>query len=133
MRKALIAFATLAIAFLLIDTIWLGLVAASFYKATIGHLLAEKPDFVAAGFFYLIYLAGTVHFVVLPAARDGGAPKALVQGALFGFVAYATYDLTNMATMRDWPLSVTLADLAWGAFITGLTSLISTLAVRRFG
>ena len=133
MRKALIAFAVLAIAFLAIDTIWLGFIAVDFYKATIGHLLAPKPDFVAAAFFYVIYLGGVVHFVVLPAVAAGSLLKATRQGALFGFVAYATYDLTNMATMRDWPLSVTLADLAWGAFITAAASTISTWATKRFG
>ncbi|MCD2177988.1 DUF2177 family protein [Rhizobium sp. C1] len=133
MRKALIAFASLAIAFLAIDSIWLGVIAVDFYKATIGHLLAPKPDFVAAAFFYVIYLAGVVHFVVLPAASTGRVAVAARQGALFGLVAYATYDLTNMATMRDWPLSVTLADLAWGAFITATSSAISAWIVRRFG
>jgi uncharacterized membrane protein len=133
MRKALIAFAVLAVTFLVIDAIWLGVIAVDFYKATIGHLLAPEPDFVAAAFFYVIYLGGVVHFVVLPAAAEGGIMKAARQGALFGLVAYATYDLTNMATMRDWPLSVTLADLAWGAFITAVSSTVSTVAARRFG
>ena len=133
MRKALIAFAVLAIAFLAIDSIWLGVIAVDFYKATIGHLLAPKPNFVAAAFFYVIYLAGVVHFVVLPAVAEDSVLKAARQGALFGLVAYATYDLTNMSTMRDWPLSVTLADMAWGAFITGVSSSISTWVVRRFG
>lgn len=131
MRKPLVAFAVLALAFLVMDTIWLGLVAVDFYKATIGHLLAEKPDFVAAAFFYLLYFSGVVHFVVLPAARAGSPILALREGALFGLVAYATYDLTNMATMRDWPLSVTVADLAWGAFITATASAISALVVTR--
>jgi uncharacterized membrane protein len=133
MRKALIAFAVLAIAFLVIDSVWLGIIAVDFYKATIGHLLAPQPDFVAAAFFYVIYLGGVVHFVVLPAVADGNVMKATRQGALFGLVAYATYDLTNMATMRDWPLSVTLADLAWGAFITAASSTISAWAAKRFG
>ena len=133
MRKALIAFAVLAIAFLVIDSVWLGVIAVDFYKATIGHLLAPKPNFVAAAFFYVIYLAGVVHFVILPAVEKESVLNATRQGALFGLVAYATYDLTNMATMRDWPLSVTLADLAWGAFITAASSTISALAVRRFG
>lgn len=133
MRKALIAFAALAIAFLVIDAVWLGVIAVDFYKATIGHLLAPQPDFVAAAFFYVIYLGGVVHFVVLPAVAEGGAWRAMRQGALFGLVAYATYDLTNMATMRDWPLSVTLADLAWGTFITAVSSAISAFAARRFG
>lgn len=133
MRKALIAFAVLAIAFLAIDSVWLGVIAVDFYKATIGHLLAPKPNFVAAAFFYVIYLGGVVHFVVLPAVAKDSVFNASRQGALFGLVAYATYDLTNMATMRDWPLSVTLADLAWGAFITAASSTISAWAVKRFG
>jgi uncharacterized membrane protein len=133
MRKALIAFAVLAVTFLLIDSVWLGVIAVDFYKATIGHLLAPEPDFVAAAFFYVIYLGGVVHFVVLPAVAEGSIMKAARQGALFGLVAYATYDLTNMATMRDWPLSVTLADLAWGAFITAVSSAVSAIATKRLG
>lgn len=133
MRKALIAFVVLAVAFLVIDSIWLGVIAVDFYKATIGHLLAQKPDFTAAAIFYVIYLAGVVHFVVLPAVAKDSVVNATRQGALFGLVAYATYDLTNMATMRDWPLSVTLADLAWGAFITAASSTISAWAAKRFG
>ena len=132
MKPALIAFLVLAVAFLAIDSIWLGVIAVDFYKREIGHLLAPQPDFVAAAFFYLIYLAGTVYFVVLPAIRRMSLGVAARDGALFGLVAYATYDLTNMATMRDWPLAVTLADLAWGAFITAAASTISTLVTRRF-
>lgn len=133
MRKPLIAFAVLAIVFLAIDSVWLGLIAVDFYKATIGHLLAETPDFKAAAFFYLIYFAGVVHFVILPAIAAGSVSSAAKQGAFFGFVAYATYDLTNMATMRDWPLSVTLADLAWGAFITAISSAASAYVTKRIG
>lgn len=132
MKTALIAFVVLAVAFLAIDSVWLGVIAVDFYKREIGHLLAPQPDFIAAAFFYLIYLAGTVYFVVLPAIRRMILWTAARDGAFFGLVAYATYDLTNMATMRDWPLAVTLADLAWGAFVTAVASTISTLVTRRF-
>lgn len=132
MKTALIAFVVLAVAFLAIDSVWLGVIAVDFYKREIGHLLAPQPDFVAAAFFYFIYLAGTVYFVVLPAIRRMSLWTAAGDGAFFGLVAYATYDLTNMATMRDWPLAVTLADLAWGAFVTAVASTISTLVTRRF-
>lgn len=132
MKSAIIAFLVLAVAFLAIDSLWLGVVAVDFYRREIGHLLAPQPDFVAAAFFYLIYLAGTVYFVVLPSLNKEGVMTAARDGGCFGFVAYATYDLTNMATMRDWPLTVTIADLAWGAFITAVSSVISTVVTRRF-
>ena len=94
--------------FLLIDAIWLGLVAPKFYKAQIGHLMSEKPNFVAALIFYLIFIVGVVYFVVNPAVEAQSMTKVLVAGALFGVMTYATYDLTNLATLKDWPIKVTI-------------------------
>ena len=94
----------------------------------IGHLMREGFDLRAAAAFYLLYGTGMVTFVILPArhVRD-----ALLRGALFGLIAYATYDLTNQATLRDWPWRVTFTDLAWGAFVTGTSCLVAYLVVRR--
>jgi uncharacterized membrane protein len=92
------------ICFLILDAIWLGLIAQSFYQAQIGFLLAKNPNWLAAGAFYLLYVAGLVYFVVGPALRAGIAPgRAALRGAFFGLVAYATYDLTNLATVDRWP------------------------------
>jgi uncharacterized membrane protein len=113
--------------FLALDAVWLGLVARSFYRQQLGFLLAESPNWAAAGVFYLLFIAGLVHFVVTPAA---GAPgRAALRGAFFGLVTYATYDLTNLATVAGWPLAVTLVDLAWGAALGAATAGLTV----RFG
>lgn len=111
------------IIFLAIDAIWLGLVAPKFYKEQIGHLMADKPNLIAALVFYLIFIVGVVYFVVNPAVQAQDMTKLLVSGILFGFITYATYDLTNLATLRDWPIKVTIIDLIWG---TSLSTLIGT-------
>jgi uncharacterized membrane protein len=112
MKMYLIAF----IVFLAIDSVWLGLIATKFYKNNIGHLMADKPNFIAAGIFYLIFIVGVVFFTYNGIVeQDFG--KALLAGAVFGFMTYATYDLTNLATLKDWPIIVTVVDLAWGTFL----------------
>lgn len=122
------AFVSAAIVFLALDAVWLKTMAPILYRPAIGHLM--RPDFalVPAAAFYVIFIVGVVTFVVLPARE---ATSALARGALFGLVAYATYDLTNQATLRDWPWSVTLADLAWGAFVTAIASVASYAVVAR--
>jgi uncharacterized membrane protein len=115
------------IIFLAIDALWLGLVAPKFYKAQIGHLMSEKPNFIAALVFYLIFIVGVVYFVVNPAIEAGEISKVLVAGALFGFMTYATYDLTNLATLKDWPITVTIVDLVWGTTLSTLIGLFTYL------
>ena len=118
--------------FLVMDAIWLGLIAQPFYQAQIGFLLAKKANWVAAGVFYLLYVAGLVFFVVEPALRTRATPgRAALRGAFFGLVAYATYDLTNLATVDGWPLLVTVVDVAWGTTSGALTTLVSVRAARR--
>ena len=112
--------------FLLIDVAWLALIAPKLYKANIGHLMADKPNLPAAGVFYLLYIAALLFFVIDPALVRGSAWQAVWTGAFLGLVMYATYDLTNLATMKDWPLKITAIDLAWGTFITAATSGIVT-------
>lgn len=120
------------ICFLILDAIWLGLIAQPFYQAQIGFLLAENPSWAAAGVFYLLYVAGLVFFVVEPALRAGIAPgRAALRGAFFGLVAYATYDLTNLATVDRWPIAVTAVDMAWGAALGALTTLAAVWAAHR--
>lgn len=116
------------LAFIALDSIWLTLTAQHLYRASIGHLMREGFDFGAAALFYLLYGTGLVCFVILPAQR---LRDAWWRGALFGLIAYATYDLTNQATLRDWPWRVTLADLAWGAFVTAASCTVAHRAVRR--
>lgn len=111
------------IIFLAIDAIWLGLVAPKFYKAQIGHLMAEKPNFIAALVFYLLFIIGVVYFVVNPAIEAESVSKVIISGMLFGFMTYATYDLTNLATLKNWPIKVTIIDLIWGTSLSTLIGL----------
>jgi uncharacterized membrane protein len=115
------------IIFLAIDALWLGLVAPRFYKAQIGHLMSERPNFIAALVFYLLFIIGVVYFVVNPAIEAQSITKVLVAGALFGFMTYATYDLTNLATLKDWPITVTIVDLIWGTSLSTLIGLFTYL------
>ena len=117
--------------FFLIDMVWLGLVAKNFYRRQLGEMLSPKVNWMAAILFYLLFIAGLLLFVIVPALGRGSALQALWQGALFGLIAYATYDLTNLATLKNWPLLVTVVDLAWGAVLGGAVSLLSTLAGTR--
>jgi uncharacterized membrane protein len=119
--KWLAVYLLTLLTFLAIDAVWLGLIAKDMYRRELGHLLAPNVRWGAALVFYLIYIAGLLILIVMP---HTGSPLITVAGlgALFGLVAYATYDLTNLATLTRWPLSVTLADLAWGAFVTGITA-----------
>ncbi len=109
------------VTFLAIDAVWLGVIASAMYKRELGHLLAPNVRWGAAAVFYLLYVAGVLVLVVQP-NLDATLARVVLFGALFGLVAYATYDLTNLATLQRWPVSVTLIDLAWGAFLTAATA-----------
>ncbi len=111
--------------FFAIDLVWLGVVAKTFYRQHIGHLMADRINWAAAIAFYLLFIAGIVFFAVRPALDANSASRALVYGALFGFFTYATYDLTNHATMRDWPAIVTVVDMAWGTVLSGSVAYLS--------
>ena len=110
------------LAFTVIDFVWLGFVAHGYYRSQIGHLLAGDVNLPAAAAFYLIYALGLVIFAVQPAVAGGGVSKALMLGAMFGFFCYATYDLTNLATLKNWTLPVSLVDMAWGAVLSGIAA-----------
>ena len=105
--------------FFAIDMIWLGLVAKSFYRKHLGSMMRPRPNWIAAMVFYLVFIAGIVFFAVLPGMEAGSWGTALLNGALFGCIAFATYDLTNLATMKDWPVIVTIVDLCWGTILSG--------------
>lgn len=114
-------------AFLVIDLIWLGLVAKKFYREQLGFIMAPSVSWPAAIIFYLLYIAGLIFFVTYPAILRESWFYALFSGAFFGLICYATYDLTNLATLKDWPLKVTLIDLIWGSFLSGALALIGFL------
>jgi uncharacterized membrane protein len=123
-------FITLPV-FFAIDMLWLGLVAKNFYTSQIGSLMKEQINWVAAILFYLIFIAGLVLFVIYPAVEQKSWTHAISYGAFFGFITYATYDLTNLATLKSWPLTVTVVDLAWGTLLGAAVSIIAyTIAVK---
>ena len=130
MAQYLTAYIVTATVFLAIDFIWLSQVARGFYFERLGDLLLDKPNMAAAGIFYAVYVIGVMIFAVAPALRADSAMTALGYGALFGFFAYATYDMTNYATLRNWPLSVVLVDVVWGTFLTGLSAITGFLGTR---
>ena len=112
--------------FLVIDIVWLTVISPKLYKAQIGHLMAEKASLPAAGVFYLIFIAALLFFVINPAIDKGSVWQAVWTGAFLGLAMYATYDLTNLATLKDWPITITMIDLVWGTSITAATSGIVT-------
>lgn|GEM_PF-74251 len=118
--------------FLVIDIIWLSLVAKNFYADQIGFLMKSNVNWVAAIVFYLLFVAGLIFFVISPALDKQSWSYALMAGAFFGLLAYATYDLTNLATIKDWPLLVTGVDLVWGMVLSGSVSVLSFLIYSRF-
>lgn len=119
--------------FLAIDAVWLTFVAKNFYAKQIGFLFAKNPNLLAALFFYLIFIAGLVFFVITPALDRKMLTHALFAGAFFGFVTYATYDLTNLATVKDWPLLVTIIDLIWGATLAASVSTVTFFIACKLG
>ena len=112
------AYLGTVVAFLAVDAIWLAFIARDFYQENIGHLMLDQPNFSAAAVFYLLYIAGIVFLAVRPGLAAGRWQTAAIHGAVFGFVAYATYDLTNLATLRGWPVKMVVIDMAWGLFLT---------------
>ncbi|HCO99896.1 MAG TPA: DUF2177 domain-containing protein [Rhodospirillaceae bacterium] len=121
--------ATLLI-FLVIDGIWLGLVARGFYVQQLGSLLRPSPNFGAAGLFYALYVMGILVFVIFPALNHGTWITAVLYGALFGLIAYATYDLTNLATLQGWPIVMSVVDMIWGAMLTATVAAAGYFAAR---
>lgn len=136
--KYAIAFVVTALVFCAVDAVWLGLIAADFYRDQLGALLLDEPNFTAVAIFYLLYMAGIVIFAIAPAltrpALHGGHPLRAtgVRGALFGLFTYMTYDLTNLATLRGWSWTIVAIDIAWGMALTALGALAGAAAARRF-
>lgn len=123
-------FLTLGV-FLAIDSVWLLFLAKKFYSEQLGYLMAISPNLIAALIFYLLFTAGLVFFVIHPALASESGRYALLAGLFFGLVTYGTYDLTNQATIRDWPVLITVVDLCWGSFVTGATAWISFNIISR--
>lgn len=132
MMKLLIPYAAALVFFLAVDLLWLGVIMRDFYRAGIGHLMGDAFNIPAALIFYALYVVGIMIFAVMPALEAGAWQRAAVMGLLFGFFAYATYDLTNLATLRDWPLSLSLADMAWGSVLTAATAVVGYTVATRY-
>ncbi|MGB0203058.1 MAG: DUF2177 family protein [Acholeplasmataceae bacterium] len=117
--------------FFIIDILWLGLFAKNMYQSQIGFILAKKPNWYAAFIFYILYIVFLMIFAIMPALQKSSFNDAMLYGALYGFITYATYDLTNLATLKNWPLKVTLIDITWGTLlgfsVSTLTYLIGSL------
>lgn len=119
--------------FFAIDIVWLGIVAKNFYAKQIGALLKPDVNWTAAIIFYLIFISGLVVFVITPAMEKGSWINALLFGAFFGLVCYATYDLTNLALAKDWSLLVTIIDLIWGTILAASVSIITYFIAHKIG
>jgi len=126
-------FVATVLAMLVLDGLWLGLVARGFYRRHLGFLMTDQVNWAAAVAFYVLYAIGLTVFVVWPGIDSGSVGAAAWRGALFGLVAYATYDLTNQATVRSWPTIVTAVDLGWGTALSAAVGAIATFAVLRLG
>jgi uncharacterized membrane protein len=119
--------------FIALDMVWLGLVAKNFYRDQIGFLMKSEINWTAAIGFYLLFIVGLVLFVIAPAIAKNSWVHALLFGALFGLITYATYDLSNLATLKDWPLLVTIVDLVWGATLAASVSTATYFIARKIG
>ncbi|MEI6614003.1 MAG: DUF2177 family protein [Chrysiogenales bacterium] len=128
LKNVLFMYLLTLVVFFLIDMVWLGLVAKNFYRRHLGAMLSPTVNWPAAILFYLLFIAGLLLFVIEPA--QGRVLQALWKGSFFGLIAYATYDLTNLATLNNWPLLVTVVDLVWGTVLGAAVSFVSVLLRR---
>ncbi|MCM2395958.1 DUF2177 family protein [Rhizobium sp. S95] len=122
MPTPLIAYLSAAVVFFGLDYIWLSRVAIGFYRSEIGDLLRDKPNMAAAAAFYLFYIGGIVYFAVIPGLQKESLAVTCFNGALLGLVAYGTYDATNLATLKNWTLNVSVVDVLWGAILTAIAA-----------
>ncbi len=124
------AFGGSLVAFLVLDGVWLSFIAKDFYRNQLGDLMKDEPDFAAAAVFYAVYVVGIVFLAVRPAVSAGDWRTAAIHGAVLGLLAYGTYDMTNLATLKDWPLPMVVVDIVWGMALTALAATAGYLATR---
>lgn len=129
-KSIIIGYVLTFIFFLIVDMVWLGLIAKNIYQRYLGSLLSDKVNWTAAFIFYFIYVVGVSVFAIYPAVNKDSVVNAILMGALFGLIAYATYDLTNLATLNNWPKPIVIIDIIWGMFLTSLVSLAGFYIVR---
>jgi uncharacterized membrane protein len=128
--KIIYTYLAMTAAFLAVDLIWLGIVAKNFYHDQIGHLMKATPDWPAALIFYALFIVGIMVFAVLPHYEKGTLYDTLLYGALFGFFTYMTYELTNYAVLKDWPLTIVFVDIVWGIVLSAVVSLAGYFVAR---
>lgn len=132
LKNLISIYFSIAIPMTILDAFWLGLMAKKLYSPRIGHLMSTTPNWTAAVIFYLMYIAGAMYFVVLPTLKSNASlSNVWGMGALLGLLAYATYDLTNQATLKNWSWTVTCVDLAWGALLTGTVCCVAVYICRK--
>ena len=131
MLTSFISYFVTLVTFVAIDMAWLGTMASLFYKPMLGDIAIAGVNLPPAVVFYAIYPVGLMIFAIEPALRAGSSVGALTYGALFGFFTYATYDLSNQATLRNWTLSLTAVDVAWGTFLGALTSVVTFWTISK--
>ncbi|MCW8850663.1 MAG: DUF2177 family protein [Melioribacteraceae bacterium] len=129
-KSIIISYILTTIVFLIIDLAWLGFIAKDLYRKYLGSFLSENVNWTAAIIFYLLYIVGISVFAIYPAVNKDSLVSAIVLGALFGFFAYATYDLTNLATLKDWPITIVVIDIIWGSILTASVSLAGFYIVK---
>lgn len=132
MFKWIVVFLVTFIIFMVIDVMWLGLFAKKFYRKHLGFIMSDKFNMPVAVLFYVVFIIGLLFFVVGPAIKTQSFAYALLAGILFGLITYGTYDLTNMATLKDWPKTITIIDLIWGSSLCGIVSLVSYLLFKSY-
>jgi len=120
--KLVISYLLTAVVFFAIDMAWLGFIAKDLYRKLLGGFLSDKVNWTAAIIFYLLFIIGIFYFSILPAVEKNSVVKAILSGTLFGIISYATYDLTNLATLKNWPLPIVFIDIAWGGLLTAMVS-----------
>jgi uncharacterized membrane protein len=128
--KLIISYLLTTVVFFAIDMAWLGFIAKNLYRKYLGSFLSDTVNWTAAIIFYLLFIVGIFYFSILPAVEKNSLAKAVLSGALFGFFTYATYDLTNLATLKNWPLPIVFIDIIWGAVLTGLVSTAGYFIVK---
>ena len=121
------------IVFFAIDLVWLGVIAKDLYRKHLGFLMADNVNWAAAIGFYMLFILGLIFFALDPALKKESLTYAILVGGFFGLVTYATYDMTNLATLKDWPVYITVIDIAWGTFLCSMTTAGSFIILRLLG
>jgi uncharacterized membrane protein len=131
--KWILYYGITLVVFMVIDLVWLGFIAKDLYSKYLGYLMADTVNWLAAVVFYLIFIGGVCYFVLYPSLMDKNIVNLIIRAALFGFITYATYDLTNLATIKNWPINITIIDLIWGTTLSTSVSVISYYIINFLG